>query len=591
MKTTLKLIAGLFLLAAVPLAAQNGMTQQAGIQPYPPKNTNTIQAAPNNPIPLNGNGSHSVAYQDSKCGLNYVFAKQRLGQRFFPAGVPQPAMFTIAGIPATAIIERVFVWSDASGTGAAFNVTKNGPGGLAVVPSVLVGSDIDKCWGYGGSHTYRADLSGTVPNGLAANGNYMLSGFPVGPPDDIDGATLVIIYSDPTATFTGDLVIWDGAIVQLGVPMNTTMTGFTVCGTGGFNARAFVGIGDLQGLGSQLEINGVPGIPAQEDWWDWVDVPTTVVPGQAASTFGNVVGGDCYNYAVTGLYWQSNCGQLCTYPCEAKPDFKWDGCNPIQFQGANNGVSPVVSWFWDFGDGTFSNQQNPLHTYANAGSYKVCLTIISRGSDGSTCCDQICYEVEACPPPPCGVIPRVDWNCNRNNPSEIIFTDLSIATGGSVCSYTVDYGDGSPTYSGPTIPPHVYPAGSFEACIEVIVCVYDAFGNIIDRCSDKVCFKVENCIVISPFRKPGQQNGGASANAEALKVFPIPASSQLNIVVGDANASVVRIMNASGQEVMRASQNSSRSWQADISSLATGTYFVVVQTTEGKTLKQQFVKE
>ncbi|MGL5891558.1 MAG: hypothetical protein ACRC3B_16830, partial [Bacteroidia bacterium] len=99
MKTTFKLIAGLFLLGSVQLAAQNGMTTQAGIQPYPPKNTNTIQTAPNNPIPLNGNGSHSVAYQDSKCGLNYTFAKQRLGQRFFPAGVGQPAMFTIAGIP------------------------------------------------------------------------------------------------------------------------------------------------------------------------------------------------------------------------------------------------------------------------------------------------------------------------------------------------------------------------------------------------------------------------------------------------------------------------------------------------------------
>ncbi|MGL5890036.1 MAG: T9SS type A sorting domain-containing protein, partial [Bacteroidia bacterium] len=217
-------------------------------------------------------------------------------------------------------------------------------------------------------------------------------------------------------------------------------------------------------------------------------------------------------------------------------------------------------------------------------------TIISRGSDGETCCDRICYEVESCPPPPCGVIPDVKWDCNRNNPSEIIFTDISVATGGSICGYTIDYGDGTPSFSSTTIPPHVYPAGSYEACIEVIVCVYDVFGNVIDRCSDKVCFKVENCIIISPIRKPGS-NGGASANAESLKVFPVPASSQLNIVVGDANASVVRIMNAAGQEVMRASQQSSRSWQADISNLATGTYFVVVQTTEGKTLKQPFVKE
>lgn len=590
MKITFKLLAGLFLFGSIQLGAQNGVTSQANTQPYPSKPGNTTQAAPGNPIPLNGNGSHSVAYQDSKCGLNYVFAKQRLGQRFFPAGVPQPATFTIAGIPATAIIERAFVWSDASGDGSAFNITKNGPGGLAIVPSVLVGSDVDKCWAYNGSHTYRADLTGSVPNGLAANGNYTLSGFPVGPPNDIDGATLVIIYSDPTATFTGDLVIWDGAIVRLGVPMVTTMNGFTVCNTGGFNARAFVGIGDLQGLGSQLEINGVTGIPAQEDWWDWVDVPTTVTAGQTAATFGNNVQSDCYNYAVTGLYWQSNCGQTCTYPCEAKPDFRWDGCNPIQFQGVNNGVSPVVSWFWDFGDGTFSNQQNPLHTYAAAGSYKVCLTIISRGSDGETCCDRICYEVTACPPPPCGVIPEVRWECNRNNPSEIIFTDFSVATGGSICGYYIDYGDGTPGFASTTIPPHVYPQGSWEACIEVIVCVYDAAGNTIDRCSDKVCFKVETCNIIQPLRI-GNTDGGASVQPDALQIFPSPASTQINIVVANANAAQVRIMNAAGQEVATGTQQSSRAWQADVSGLAPGNYFVVIRTHTGEVMKKSFIKD
>jgi PKD repeat protein len=590
MKITFKLLAGLFLFGSIQLSAQNGVPQQENTLPYPQKPSNSTQAAPGNPIPLNGNGSHSVAYQDSKCGLNYVFAKQRLGQRFFPVGVAQPATFTIAGIPGTAIIERAFVWSDASGNGAGFNITKNGPGGLAIVPSVLVGSDVDKCWGYSGSHTYRADLTGSIPNGLAANGNYTLSGFPVGSPNDIDGATLVIIYSDPTASYTGDLVIWDGAIVRNGGPLNTVMNGFNVCNTGGFNARAFVGVGDLQGIGSQLVINGVTGIPAQEDWWDWVDVPTTVSAGQSSATYGNSNVADCYNYSVTGLYWQSNCGQTCTYPCEAKPDFKWDGCNPIQFQGVNNGVSPVVSWFWDFGDGTFSNQQNPVHTYAAAGGYKVCLTIVSRGSDGETCCDRICYEVEACPPPPCGIRPEVKWDCNRNNPSEIIFTDISIATGGSICGYSIDYGDGTPGFFSTTIPPHVYPPGSWEACIEVIVCVYDAAGNVIDRCSDKTCFKVETCSIVQPVRI-GSSDGGASAQPDALQIFPSPASSQINIVVANANAAQVRIMNATGQEVATGTQQSSRAWQADVSGLAPGNYFVVIRTHTGEVMKKSFIKD
>ncbi|MGB9927317.1 MAG: protease inhibitor I42 family protein, partial [Methanosarcina sp.] len=33
------------------------------------------------------------------------------------------------------------------------------------------------------------------------------------------------------------------------------------------------------------------------------------------------------------------------------------------------------SWFWDFGDGTASTEQNPAHTFSSAGDYIVCLTV------------------------------------------------------------------------------------------------------------------------------------------------------------------------------------------------------------------------
>lgn len=41
-----------------------------------------------------------------------------------------------------------------------------------------------------------------------------------------------------------------------------------------------------------------------------------------------------------------------------------------------------TSWFWDFGDGATSIEQNPSHTYANPGSYNVSLT--SSNSAGAT---------------------------------------------------------------------------------------------------------------------------------------------------------------------------------------------------------------
>ena len=42
----------------------------------------------------------------------------------------------------------------------------------------------------------------------------------------------------------------------------------------------------------------------------------------------------------------------------------------------------VVSWVWDFGDGTGSNQQNPTHSYEDEGHYDVTLTVTD--DDGAT---------------------------------------------------------------------------------------------------------------------------------------------------------------------------------------------------------------
>lgn len=59
--------------------------------------------------------------------------------------------------------------------------------------------------------------------------------------------------------------------------------------------------------------------------------------------------------------------------------------------GSSNGVT---SWFWDFGDGNTSTQQNPMHTYANSGTYTACLTATDAcGSD--TICDTVNVNVIA----------------------------------------------------------------------------------------------------------------------------------------------------------------------------------------------------
>lgn len=48
----------------------------------------------------------------------------------------------------------------------------------------------------------------------------------------------------------------------------------------------------------------------------------------------------------------------------------------------DNSLNIPNSWLWDFGDGTTSTQQNPVHTYQNQGNYTVSLTVSNNlGSD------------------------------------------------------------------------------------------------------------------------------------------------------------------------------------------------------------------
>ena len=53
----------------------------------------------------------------------------------------------------------------------------------------------------------------------------------------------------------------------------------------------------------------------------------------------------------------------------------------------------IITWLWDFGDGSFDNVQNPMHTYAIPGNYTVCLTITSDVGCTSTFCDSVSFVV------------------------------------------------------------------------------------------------------------------------------------------------------------------------------------------------------
>lgn len=55
----------------------------------------------------------------------------------------------------------------------------------------------------------------------------------------------------------------------------------------------------------------------------------------------------------------------------------------VAFSDASN--NNPTSWFWDFGDGTTSTDQNPEHMYFATGMYSVCLTVTNTAGSNTIC--------------------------------------------------------------------------------------------------------------------------------------------------------------------------------------------------------------
>lgn len=76
--------------------------------------------------------------------------------------------------------------------------------------------------------------------------------------------------------------------------------------------------------------------------------------------------------------------------CSMEPDFSYqcyeNDCVYTFHGNAGGSNRPVAAWHWSFGDGGTSTQQNATHSYANPGTYQVCLTVVGDDPNGNGCC-------------------------------------------------------------------------------------------------------------------------------------------------------------------------------------------------------------
>jgi len=141
------------------------------------------------------------------------------------------------------------------------------------------------------------------------------------------------------------------------------------------------------------------------------------------------------------------------------------GCPPfkVTFSDQSTGSSTIVSWLWDFGDGTTDTHQNPSpHTYTSPGNYDVSLQV----TDQNGCKNSINKGsfIDASKPPVIDFTSSSTGSCIP--PTTINFTSkvTSISSG---FTYSWDFGDGSPQSTSQN-PSHTYTkSGSFDVSLTV----------------------------------------------------------------------------------------------------------------------------
>jgi PKD repeat protein len=132
-------------------------------------------------------------------------------------------------------------------------------------------------------------------------------------------------------------------------------------------------------------------------------------------------------------------------PVSAGFTFAADPNNSLAVQFTSSVTGPVASYAWDFGDGTGSQEANPLKQYAAGGSYTVTLTV--TGAGGQTNSTQQIVPVASPTPIPPTETPTLEpvsagftFAADPNNSLAVQFTS---SVTGPVASYAWDFGDGT----------------------------------------------------------------------------------------------------------------------------------------------------
>lgn len=172
-------------------------------------------------------------------------------------------------------------------------------------------------------------------------------------------------------------------------------------------------------------------------------------------------------------------------PCgiRADFDFKITGGN-VEFYAKSDDTTNTDRFIWEFDDNTRADGQATKKQYRKNGTYKVCMTVVRRGSNADTraCTYKICKEFRITDADNfCGLVADFRLDISGN-----IMHAIAKSSAGNRASYSWKVSDGT-TGSGQEFKHQFRKDGAYEICLTVTL---GGDANTIRACSTTICKKI-----------------------------------------------------------------------------------------------------
>ena len=155
-------------------------------------------------------------------------------------------------------------------------------------------------------------------------------------------------------------------------------------------------------------------------------------------------------------------------PCNLEANFVWYAetvqLNKIHFANMSSHFEAHDSIWWSFGDGTYSTDGSPAHTYATAGTYNVCIRIKKYNpTSGASCVKELCKQVVVLNE--CRLEAAFTFEADATNKNKFYFKNTSTPAT-AVVNILWSFGDGATSTS--QNPDHIYAhTGIYNVCLRI----------------------------------------------------------------------------------------------------------------------------